>query len=121
PQPVPVIAVPGWIRIAVLSRPDMLLANGRGVVVVALALRKKKDILVRARGPVLHALGHASRLRPDDVRAQPPPVGLEREGYPPWDADQIVGLEAREWHSVGLRHGTYRIRVCLLALMSAAS
>src|SRR5437588_10444512 len=39
------------------------------------------------------AFWHRIGFRPDDVLAQIPAIGLEREGNAPWDADQVLRLQ----------------------------
>src|SRR5690606_25856633 len=58
-----------------------------GVVEVPLALGEQEQVLVRLRGAVPHALGHRVGLVPDDVRAEVPAVGLQREGVALVDDD----------------------------------
>src|SRR5262249_34806378 len=72
------------------------LPHGVGVVVVPRRLREQKHVLVRLRRPVGHRFRHRVGLRPDDVGAEVPAVGLERQGEPPRHADQIFRLEARK-------------------------
>ena len=56
-------------------------------------LRQQEHVLVRLRRPVRHRFRHRVRLRPDDVGAEVPAVGLERERDPPRDTDQILRLQ----------------------------
>lgn len=48
---------------------------------------------MRPRRPVAHGFGHTVRLRPDDVRAQVPPIRLQRKRDAPRNADQVFGFE----------------------------
>jgi hypothetical protein len=73
---------------------------------------EQEQVLVRLRRPVRHRLRHRVRLRPDDVGAQVPPVGLEGEREPPRDTDEILRLEASP---VGLRALPWRPRPCVVA------
>ncbi len=78
------------------------LAGRCAVVVVARAPGEQQHLLAGHAGPVAHALGHrvagpraeARALGPDDPRAHPPAVGLERERRARGDHDQVLGLEA---------------------------
>ena len=44
--------------------------------------------------PIPHTLGHGIRLVPNDVRAQIPPVGLQRQGDAPGNTEEILWLHA---------------------------
>src|SRR3990172_1100970 len=71
------------------------------VVVVPLALAQEEQGLVALGRPVGHALGHGVGLVPDDVRAEIPAVGLERQRHAPRDTDEVFGLEAvRLWSTL---------------------
>ena len=45
---------------------------------------------MRLRASVGHALGHRRRLVPDDVLPQQPAVGLEGQGKPPRNSEQLL-------------------------------
>src|SRR5262245_45991686 len=49
---------------------------------------------MRPRHPVRYALRHGGSLAPTYVVAQIPAVGLQGEGHPPGDADEVLGFEA---------------------------
>lgn len=62
------------------------------VVEILLALRKKKQELMAASGPIFHAFRHGIGLVPDDVAAKKPPIGLQRESEPPRHPNQVLGF-----------------------------
>src|SRR5690606_25145951 len=78
--PVALVLVPATKNSRCLSQQFLWsskrLLNSLGVVVIPRVLGQQEDVLVRPRRPILHALGHRVRLRPNDVRPQIPPVGL---------------------------------------------
>src|SRR5215472_9567120 len=69
-------------------------------------------MLMCGRGPVGDRLRHRIGLRPDDVRAQPPAVSLQRQRDAPGDADEILGLEAGS-NGVALRLHTLAQRLAV--------
>jgi hypothetical protein len=50
--------------------------NGLAIVKISPALAQQEQVLVRLGAAVGYALGHRVRLRPDDVLAQIPAIGL---------------------------------------------
>src|SRR3990167_9863 len=72
------------------------LLDGLRVVEVSRVLRQEEHIFMRLRRAVRDALGHRIRLRPDDVAAEIPSVGLEGEGDTPRHSDEIFRFEARD-------------------------
>src|SRR5574337_1591 len=67
-----------------------------GVPVVPRALAQEKEVLMRLRAAIAYRLGHRVWLVPNDVLAQIPTVGLQRERDAPRDADQFLGLDPRK-------------------------
>src|SRR4029450_12898735 len=64
------------------------------VVVVPRRLRQQEQIFMALRRPVGDRLWHRVGFGPDDVGAEPPAVGLKREGDAPGDADEVFRLKA---------------------------
>ena len=54
--------------------------NGGGVIVIALGLRKQKDVLIAAARSVPHTFGHGVVLLPNNRAAQIPPVRAQGKG-----------------------------------------
>ena len=81
-------------REVVLGESGSRFAGFVGIPGVPGALGQQEQVLVIHGGPVLDRGGHGVGLAPDDVRAQPPAVRLERQGQTPGHAAQVLGLEA---------------------------
>ena len=47
--------------------------------------------------PIPHTLGHGIWLVPNDVRAQIPPFGLQRQSDTPGNTEEILWLHASRW------------------------
>ena len=56
-------------------------------------LAQQKHIFMGLGASIHDAFWHWIGLCPDDVLSQPPAIDLEREGYPPRDAAEVLGLE----------------------------
>lgn len=70
------------------------LLHGIAVEEVARTFGQQEQVLVGLGAAVRHALRHRVRLVPDDVLAQMPAIGPEREGQHPGDADEVLVLRA---------------------------
>src|ERR1700742_3431851 len=79
-----------------------LFFNRGSVVEVPHLLRKQKHLLVGFRRPVLDALWSRVRLLPDDLRAQVPAVGAQRERNHPWNTDEFLRLGFRWRTAAGM-------------------
>ena len=71
------------------------LGDGLGIVEVARLLGQQEDVGVGLGRPVGRALGHGVGPVPDDVAAEPPPVGAQREGEQPRCAHEVLGAWPR--------------------------
>src|SRR6202035_278890 len=77
-----------------------------GLVNVSLFLAEEEDVFVASRRAVLDAFGLTIGFVPDDVGAEIPSCGLERECQAPGDSDRVFWLQAgRRWRPNA--HGTH--------------
>jgi hypothetical protein len=67
--------------------------NRFGIEVVPLGLGQEKDGFMRLGAAISNALGHWIGLRPNNFLAQIPTVGLQSEGKPPGDANEVFRFE----------------------------
>src|SRR3990167_2475357 len=74
---------------------SLRLCNRIGVIIVPLLLREQEQVFVTLCATIGHRFRHRVRLRPDDVLAQIPPIGLQREGDTPGNAYEVFGFERR--------------------------
>src|SRR5262249_43093701 len=62
---------------------------------ISLAFAEQENVFVAFSRPVGATLRHWVRLVPDNIASQIPAVSLQREGYPPGNADKILRFEPR--------------------------
>src|SRR5690606_17113740 len=77
------------------------LLNSLGVVVVSLGLCEQKDILVRLRGPIRHALRHRVRLRVVCQHARSQREQVRFIGHP--DIPELTGTRPTNRNNLAIR------------------
>src|SRR4030095_14913349 len=73
---------PRWVNARLLDRLP--------IVVIPRRLGEQEQVFMTLRRPVGDRFRHRIGFGPDDIGSAPPPVGLEREGDAPGNADEIL-------------------------------